>query len=43
MAEADIIRKSYETLVDQAFNAYWNNAFIGNSVGESGPTGRDEF
>jgi|GEM_PF-4646128 len=30
MAEADIIKKSYEALVDQAFNAYWNNAFIGN-------------
>jgi hypothetical protein len=30
VAEADIINKSYEALVDQAFNAYWNNAFIGN-------------
>jgi hypothetical protein len=29
MPEADIIKKCYEALVGQAFNAYWNDAFIG--------------
>ena len=28
-ADADIIKKSYEQLIEQIFNAYWNNAFVG--------------
>jgi hypothetical protein len=26
--DTDIIKKSYEQLVEQIFNAYWNDAFI---------------
>ena len=27
--DTDIIKKSYEQLIQQIFNAYWNDAFIG--------------
>jgi hypothetical protein len=28
--DADIIKECYKVLVQELFNAYWNNAFIGN-------------
>ena len=28
MNDVDIIKKSYETLVQQIFDAYWNDAFV---------------
>jgi hypothetical protein len=30
MNDTEIIRKSYEQLIKQIFNAYWNDASIGN-------------
>jgi hypothetical protein len=27
--DADIIKKGYEQLIQQIFNAYWNDAFVG--------------
>ena len=30
MNDSDIIKECYKGLVQQLFNAYWNNAFIGN-------------
>jgi hypothetical protein len=26
--DTDIIKKSYEQLIEQIFNAYWNDAFV---------------
>jgi hypothetical protein len=28
-ADADIIKKSYEQLIQQIFDAYWNDVFVG--------------
>jgi hypothetical protein len=30
--DTDIIKKSYEQLIQQIFNAYWNDAFISKSA-----------
>jgi hypothetical protein len=29
-ADADIIRKAYEELIQKQFNTYWEDAFVGN-------------
>ena len=30
MNDTDIIKKSYEQLIQQIFDAYWNDAFVGS-------------
>jgi hypothetical protein len=43
MTDTDIITKSYEELIRQDFNAYWNDAFIAKPTPNQLPQAEAKF